>query len=285
MTTTLSIHEAAERLGLHYMTVYRYIRTGSLPARKDRGSWVIDVDDLGSTLRGLRERSPGRRGAPSRREHVNGLAGRLTSGDEPGAWSVVDAAMVSGAEPGDVYMDLFVPALRLVGDRWERGEIGIAEEHRATAVMHRLIGRLGPRFRRRGRSRGVIVLGAPEGELHALPTAIVADLLRGEGFDVVDLGPSVPAESFLACVRTFAPVLAVGVAVTRSGRLAAVRRLVRALNVAEPGLQIIVGGAGVTASEVASMGARPWPQDGRALALTFSRELTSTGRVQANPNG
>ena len=48
MTTTLSIHEAAERLGLHYMTVYRYIRTGSLPARKDRGSWVIDVDDLGS---------------------------------------------------------------------------------------------------------------------------------------------------------------------------------------------------------------------------------------------
>ena len=61
-------------------------------------------------------------------------------------------------------------------------------------LAQRLIGRLGPRFARRGRKRGVVVLGAPPGDPHSLPTAIVGDLLRGVGFEVLDMGANAPAE-------------------------------------------------------------------------------------------
>src|SRR4029077_16129609 len=76
------------------------------------------------------------------------------------------------------------------------GELTIADEHRATAIALRLVGRLGPRFARRGRKRGTVVVGAPAGEQHALPSAILADLLRGVGFEVLDMGANTPAASF-----------------------------------------------------------------------------------------
>lgn len=274
----MTIHEAAERLGLHYMTIYRYVRTGRLPAQREGGTWAIDIADLEPWLHAPRQRASGRKGAPSRGKLVRGLASRLIGGDEPGAWSVVEATMSGGADPGDVYMDLFVPALRLVGERWEHGEIGVADEHRATVVVQRLIGRLGPRFRQRGRPRGVIVLGTPEGELHGLPTAMVADLLRGEGFDVVDLGANVPTRAFVDCVREWRPVVAVGIAVTGPGHRTAVRRLVRALRAAEADIRVIVGGAGLTEPEALNCGADFRAQDGRALA----RSVSGWQRFQTN---
>ena len=43
---TISLGEAAERLGVHYMTAYRYVRTGRLPATRVGGQWVVDPRDL-----------------------------------------------------------------------------------------------------------------------------------------------------------------------------------------------------------------------------------------------
>jgi len=87
-------------------------------------------------------------------------------------------------------------AMREIGDRWERGEIDVAAEHRASGIVLRIVGRLGPRFVRRGRSRGTVVLGAPPGERHGLPVALLADLLRGSGWEIHDLGADVPAADF-----------------------------------------------------------------------------------------
>ena len=121
-------------------------------------------------------------------------------GDEAGAWSVIENAMGAGMAIEEVYLDLLTPALRSVGDRWESGEITVADEHVASAVTLRLIGRLGPQFSRRGRKRGTVVVAAPAGETHSLPIALFADLLRGRGFRVLDLGGDVPADSLASIV-------------------------------------------------------------------------------------
>lgn len=259
----VTLQEASERLGLHYMTVYRHIRTGRLPAHKNGSTWEIDVADL-DRFTADRSGPTGRRGRPAHARRVPDLAARLLEGDEIGAWTLVESATFAGATPQAVYMDLFVPALRRIGEMWERGEIGVAEEHRATVVMQRLVGRMGPRFRRRGRPRGTIVLGTPEGELHGLPTALVADPLRLQGFVVVDLGASVPTDSFVDCVLGLPAVVAVGVAVTTSGRLPTARRLVRALRQAGVRARILVGGAGISREEATQIGADLWARDGDA---------------------
>lgn len=233
----LSLTASAERLGVHYMTAYRYVRTGRLHAVKEAGEWRVRPGDIDRFLEGAGEGRRPRRGtwATSR------LLARLLAGDEHGAWDVVEAALTSGADPAEVHLALLAPALRRLGEGWEEGSLTIADEHRASVVARRLIGRLGPRFSRRGRKRGVVVVGAVAGERHEIPVAIVADQLRGAGFDVADLGADTPPESFAAAAAELAP-FCVLVSVTGPGHEQALVETVRALGPARP---VLIGGAAV----------------------------------------
>ena len=197
------------------MTAYRYVRTGRLPARREGVQWMVDPAEL------AKMRSPERttRGHGTvRSEGPAKLAARMVAGDEPGAWGVVEAALASGVEAADVYLDLLVPALEVVGEGWAVGELTVADEHRATAIALRLVGRLGPRFARRGRKRGTVVVGAPAGEQHGLPSAILADLLRGVGFEVLDMGANTPAASFAETAKEANRLVAIAIAITTPGR-------------------------------------------------------------------
>ena len=188
---TIGLQEAADRLGVHYMTAYRYVRTGRLDAERSGGEWRVDPAALDALQQGrpggsARTARPSR--AASRAATVRRLEDRLCANDEAGAWRLVEDALVAGAEPIDVLVDVISPAMARVGDRWEAGELTVADEHQATAIAHRVVGRLGPRFARRGRRRGTVAIGSPEGDHHALPVAIAADVVRGRGFDVAELG-------------------------------------------------------------------------------------------------
>ena len=176
------------------MTVYRYVRTGRLPATRHGREWRVAYRDL-DALRSPPDRT-GRRppATPSARRR---LEARMVAGDEPGAWRIIEDTLASGTDPASVHLRLLVPALASIGDRWAQGELRVGDEHRASAVAARIVARLGPRLQPRGPRRGTVVVGAVTGDRHALPTAIAADLLRGAGFDVVDLGADVPAESFV----------------------------------------------------------------------------------------
>ena len=214
MTRRLTLQEAAERLGVHYMTAYRYVRTGRLPATRDGVQWLVDPADL-KRLRA--KRAPTGSGRV-RSEGPVKLAARMVAGDEAGAWAVLEAALASGVAPADAHMDLLVPALDTIGDA-----VGARSPHRRRRApgigdRERLIGRLGPQFARRGRKRGTVVLGMPAGEQHSLPGAILADLLRGVGFEVLDTGADTPPESFVETAKAANRLVAVLVGATTSGR-------------------------------------------------------------------
>ena len=128
------------------------------------------------------------------------LEARMLAGDVAGAWAVVEAALASGADPADIYVEVLAPALDSVGEGWAQGRLEIEDEHIASSVALRIIGRLGPRFARRGRPRGKIVTATPQGERHGLGVAMLTDILRGEGFEVLDLGPDTPTGSLVAAL-------------------------------------------------------------------------------------
>ncbi|MDQ6696328.1 MAG: B12-binding domain-containing protein [Actinomycetota bacterium] len=277
-----TLQEVADELGVHYMTTYRYVRLGMLPARKVGSTWRVKASDVAA----FRE---SKHGAPptSRTKQfdplrwVARLESRLTAGDANGAWSVLEAALASGAEVDQLYLEVISPALVSIGDRWSRGEIDIADEHRASAVTSRLLGRLGPRFSRPGRTRGSVVLGASPGDAHGLPVAMVADLVVGEGFEVIDLGPDVPSASFVHAARRAARLIAVGVAVTTPGLDASVMATVDAVHQHVPGVPVVVGGGAVAdADHAVRLGADAYASDGRAFVATLDR-LRGLGRGEA----
>jgi methanogenic corrinoid protein MtbC1 len=129
---------------------------------------------------------------------------------------------------------------------WQQGELSVADEHRASAVAARLISRLGSRFARRGHRRGTVVLAAAPGELHGLPVAITANLLRWRGLQVIELGADTPAEALAETVAGEPDIVAVGVACTAAGSPQAARRAIAAIRKAAPDVPVLIGGAAVT---------------------------------------
>lgn len=254
----IGLADAASRLGVHYMTVYRYIRTGRLPAVKAAGSWRVRQADLDRLRRGAPGAGAGTGGrGPRRAQAASRMLDRLVAGDEVGAWSVTESALASGATPTEIHLEVLAPALRVIGERWAAGELEVGEEHRASVVARHVLSRLGPRFNRPGRKRGVIVLGAVAGERHEIPGAMVADQLRGAGFEVVDLGADTPAASFVAAAGRLEPVCVL-LAVTGSGHRRAVAEAVGGLR-ATTGTTVLVGGAAVPDERTAAaLGSERW---------------------------
>jgi len=274
---TVGLREAAARLGVHYMTAYKYVRSGRLPATKVGDEWRIAVADLeGHVTSDPSDPSvaSGRRAAvPPRPDR---LRARLVAGDEAGAWGLVDEALVAGNSPQEILTGQLVPALRDIGERWADGHLTIAEEHRASAVAMRLVARLGPRLGGPGRRRGTIVLGSVADDRHALPTAILGDLLRGARFDVVDLGADTPPESFVEAARAADRLVAVALTVTAPDAVGSVAAAVAAVRRALPGVPVLVGGGAVPDRDAAvALGSDGWaagPDEVVALFDSLARE-------------
>ena len=259
----VTLHEAAVMLDVHYMTAYRYVRLGLLPAHKAAGTWRVLLHDL-REFQGLNPQ-PLDAEASLKKNVVwwERLEARLLAGDGSGAWAVVEAALVAGVSLEDIYTKVLSPAMVNIGDQWARGDLEIYHEHQASAIVGRIMGRLGPRFVGRGRTKGSIIVGAPEGEHHDLVVSMVADLLRQRGWEVFDLGADLPAHSFIAAVKNTPEVAAACVSITSPTARDAARKLIFSLReAAGDAVPIYIGGAAVlSAADAEELGAHGWASD------------------------
>ena len=263
MSSPLTLQEAADQLGVHYMTAYRYVRLGLLEASKSGGAWQVLPEAI-ERFRDGGDTAPVARGDSA--PWAERFESRLVAGDARGAWGVVEAAMAAGADLDGIYLDVLTPAMVSIGDRWESGEIDVAIEHRASGIAMRVIGRLGHRFVRRGRSRGVVVVGAPAGETHAIPTAILSDLLRIRGWEVSDLGADVPESSLEFAVGDEHEVKALGLSVTHPENLESLQRACAAIREVRPEIKIVVGGRAIRdAGHADELGAHGYARSGAEM--------------------
>jgi MerR family transcriptional regulator, light-induced transcriptional regulator len=253
----LTLQEAADALKVHYMTAYRWVRRGELPAFKAGGRLRVRAEDLQAFVQdrqvdtALPARQAGRTDWPV---HVDRLHQLLRDGATADASALARKVVADGAPVGEVYIKLLAPALHRIGEDWAAGEITVAEEHRATEIVMGIVSRLGDHFRRRGPARGTAVTLTPPDDLHGLGAGMVADFLRGGGFDVHHLGPNVPVDdlrSFLEQVH--ADVVCVSVTrpdLDREG-LAALVRAASSTN----GTITVLGGQGIDRAVAEELGA------------------------------
>jgi excisionase family DNA binding protein len=279
---TITLQEAALELGLHYMTVYRYVRTGKLPATQEGMVWRVLVSDVTAL-------KDGRLSASGSRSHPNDASGtsraleaRLLAGDSAGAWWLIEGRLGGGLDPSGVLATLLSPALRSIGTRWAEGELDVADEHRATAVAQRIIGRLGLQFGRQGRSRGSVVLAAPAGDLHTLPVAMVADLLRWRGFEVSELGANTPADALAQAASQVDRLVAVGIVSTTSDHDAEVTQSVEAVRAKTPSTTIVLGGSAIrSAIHARALGGDIWTGPDGLTVVEAVETCAKAGKVSA----
>ena len=279
----MNLKQAAASLGVHYMTAYRYVRTGRLSARRVGTGWVVAPEDLRafSAERELSSSEPSGPGADAANPGADWrdrLRRTLVTGDETAAWRVLEQALAAGHRPADCYLGLLVGAIDDITGRSAVPTGPVAAEYLATATAARLVARLGARFRRPGRSRGTVVFGAALGEHHTLSISVVADLVRLEGFTCLELGANVPPEAFAGAAAGASRLAAVGVGVTTAENLAAVRQTVDAVHAVDPGIPVVLGGQ--AAAELATTGltgADAWAGDG-LRAVEVITELAKSRR-------
>jgi excisionase family DNA binding protein len=250
----LNLKEVARLLGLHYMTVYRHVRHGRLPAERVGSMWFVRRSDAESFARGDAGSHPG-----EAVDWCGRLVGPLIAGDEVGAWAVVRGALSGGHEFASLHLEVVAGALGRIGVEVADGRASSVDERIAVATATRLVARLGGQFTRRGRRRGTVVLAGPSGEHHGLPLALVANLVRHAGFSVLELGTDTPAIDLIEAVSRTDDLVAVGIGVTTADRLLAAIDLIRAVRTTHPSVPVLLGGQAVRSTEIAELaGATHW---------------------------
>lgn len=258
----LTLQQAADALGVHYMTVYRYVRLGVLPATRAGRAWVVhrvDLDEL------LATRQAGEAMGHRSADWAGRLRDRLLAGDRIGAKNVVEGALAAGADPDDVHLDVIAPAMRAIGECWAAGACDVAHEHRASVIAGQIVSLLDSRFSRRGVPRGVVVAGCAPGERHALPLRLVSGTVRRAGWQVEDLGADVPVSSFALAVAEAEQLVAVALSSTTPGNEEAVAAAVEAIREAGD-VPVLVGGGAVPDEATARrLGGDGWAGDARGV--------------------
>lgn len=218
---TIGLQAAADELGVHYQTAYQWVRRGDLPALQVGRQYVIDRADL-HDFRRSRE-APVRPTSRIAREGFSTALPRfsaaLLSGDEATARRITADYAETGTGMTAIIEGLFAPTLRTIGEGWLAGTVTIAEEHRASAIIERLLAIHLPR--KRGRPRGRALVTTPSGEQHGLSALMATSALKEAGWKVHHLGPNLPTDEIIDFAQQHGIGVVVLSAATDAGRAAA----------------------------------------------------------------
>ncbi|HEX4692024.1 MAG TPA: cobalamin-dependent protein [Solirubrobacteraceae bacterium] len=177
--------------------------------------------------------------------------------------------------PGGPAGDLITPVMHEVGRRWERGEIGVADEHLATSVCEWLLFSIAgrsPRVRS-GTARRAVV-GCSPGELHTLGALIVAKVLSERGWRVLYLGGSTPTDAWAPIIRARSADVAV-LATTTPSAMAHVPGALRTIHDARPDCLTVVGGQAYSTRSIGrAVGAAMFACDVRGLPERLDAALS-----------
>jgi len=185
----------------------------------------------------------------------------------------VAQALTAGLSPQSILTEGLIAPMAEVGARFERGEFYVPEMLIAARAMQAGLAVLKPHLAQAGVVMGgTVVIGTVQGDLHDIGKNLVAMMLEGAGFEIVDLGTDVGPEKFVAAVREHHPSL-VGMSALLTTTMKNMQSCIQAIE--DLGLRsqvkILVGGAPVTEAFATSIGADGYaPDASRAVALAKS---------------
>ncbi|WP_240810250.1 B12-binding domain-containing protein [Actinomadura sp. WMMA1423] len=203
---------------------------------------------------------------------ADGLWEAVIAGDEYAAADAVTTALDRGADAESVLLEVIAPLQARVGREWAANRLTVAQEHTATAINERTIGALAHHpavreamARHGGAPRGRVAVACIDGEWHALPARILAEVLRLRGWQVDYLGAQVPTPHLISHVHRANPAV-VALSSSIATRLPAAHAAITACQAT--GTPVLVGGAayGPDGRYASLLGADGWAPDARSAA-------------------
>lgn len=172
-----------------------------------------------------------------------------------GADEFTKMALDEGVKPGDILDNALIPAMAIVGDRFSRKEIYVPQMLMAAKAMSSAMKHLKPFFQSgETKRRGKFIIGTVSGDLHDIGKNLVAMMIEGGGWEVIDLGVDVGSDKFLKAIDEN-PDAVIGLSALLTTTMENMKKIVAAVREKHAGSKILVGGAPVTMDYCQKIGA------------------------------
>ncbi len=205
----------------------------------------------------------------------------ILRGDAKTASEVTCECLGAGVLPMDIISKYMVPAMDRVGRMFECEEYYVPELLLAARAMKAALYPMRPLLAASGaRAAGKVVIGTVKGDLHDIGKNLVASLLEGGGFEVIDLGADVPADRFIDAVKkSGAEIVALSALLTTT--MPGMSHTVEALKLGgiRERVKVIIGGAPVTQRFADQIGADGYAENA-SLAVALARRLLQAQHTQ-----
>lgn len=203
---------------------------------------------------------------------LQALREAVLRGDWKTARSITEEALQAKMDPLTILNESLVPAMNEVGRKFECNQFFVPELLLAARAMKASLELLRPLMAERGTEPvGRAVVGTVKGDLHDVGKNLVASLLEGGGFEVIDLGVNVPPEKFVAAVRDKKAQI-VGLSALLTTTMPSMKLTVEAFKAAglRDQVKILIGGAPVTQRFADEIGADGYGENAPS-AVTLAR--------------
>ncbi len=197
----------------------------------------------------------------------------VIEGAAPAVEAGVKQALAEGIDAGVILKEALIAAMDEVGKQYEEGDIFVPEMLIAARAMQAGLSLLKPHLVGRGtESAGKVAIGTVKGDLHDIGKNLVAMMLEGAGFEIIDLGVDVPPQAFVDAVGKGATVIGMSALLTTTmSNMGVTIESLKAAGLRDK-VKVMIGGAPVTQDFATQIGADGFAPDASS-ATRVAREL------------
>ena len=181
---------------------------------------------------------------------------------------LVQEALDAGIPASDILQEGMIGAMNVVGAKFQANEIFVPEMLVAAKTMKKGVEVLKPHLAGDAMgSMGKYILGTVAGDLHDIGKNLVGMMIESAGFEVIDLGVDVPAETFVETIKANPDCKIVGASALLTTTMDSLKNTVEVIKAANLGVKIMVGGAPITQEFADQIGADAYTPDAGAAAV------------------
>lgn len=212
------------------------------------------------------------------------MARALILGDRETVARLTQEGLARSMDPKDLIFKGLIPGMDVVGEKFRRNEYYVPQVLLSARAMYAGLDLLKPLLTASATADylGRVVIGTAQGDLHDIGKNLVAMMLEGAGFKVVNLGRDVAPEAFVAAVEEHQANI-VGISALMTTTMPAMKRTIDALIKAglRERVKVMVGGAPVTQAFANEIGADGYAKDS-TLAVVKAKELVAAAAAAAS---
>ncbi|MFA5292609.1 MAG: corrinoid protein [Phycisphaerae bacterium] len=205
---------------------------------------------------------------------LKALSEAVIKGDQNKALEITKAAIGEGMAPATILNDGLIAGMNIIGVRFKNNEVYIPEVLIAARAMKTAMEVLEPKLVEAGvKPLAKAAIGTVQGDLHDIGKNLVVMMLKGAGFEVVDLGVDVSDKKFVEKVKETNPKV-VGMSALLTTTMPSMEKTIKALKEAGLTVKTMIGGAPVTQAYADKIGADGYAPDA-ASAVDVAKSLLS----------